>query len=37
MTLTKMQLDELTEGYSTPQEMERLYSQMLQHPSFGPA
>lgn len=31
MTLTKMQLDELTAGYSTPQEMERLYSQMLQH------
>lgn len=31
MTLTKVQLDELTAGYSTPQEMEKLYSQMLQH------
>lgn len=31
MTLTKAQLDELTAGYSTPQEMEKLYSQMLLH------
>ncbi len=31
MGLTKAQLDELTAGYSTPQEMETLYSQMLQH------
>jgi transposase-like protein len=31
MALTKAQLDELTAGYSTPQEMETLYSQMLQH------
>lgn len=31
MTLTKTQLDELTAGYKTPQEMETLYSQMLQH------
>jgi transposase-like protein len=31
VTLTKVQLDELTAGYSTPQEMEKLYSQMLQH------
>ena len=31
MALTKTQLDELTAGYSTPQEMEKLYSQMLQH------
>ena len=31
MTLTKAQLDELTVGYNTPQEMENLYSQMLQH------
>jgi putative transposase len=31
MTLTKVQLDELTAGCSTPQEMEKLYSQMLQH------
>lgn len=31
MELTKAQLDELTAGYSTPQEMEKLYSQMLQH------
>lgn len=31
MPLTKTQLDELTAGYNTPQEMETLYSQMLQH------
>lgn len=31
LTLTKAQLDELTAGYTTPQEMEKLYSQMLQH------
>jgi len=31
MALTKAQLEELTAGYSTPQEMETLYSQMLQH------
>jgi putative transposase len=31
MALTKAQLDELTAGYSTLQEMETLYSQMLQH------
>jgi len=31
MALTKTMLDELTAGYSTPQEMEKLYSQMLQH------
>ena len=31
MALTKAQLDDLTAGYSTPQEMEKLYSQMLQH------
>lgn len=31
MALTKQQLDELTAGYNTPQEMEKLYSQMLQH------
>jgi transposase-like protein len=31
MTLTKAQLDELTAGYNTPQETEKLYSEMLQH------
>ena len=31
MALTKTMLDELTAGYKTPQEMETLYSQMLQH------
>lgn len=31
MALTKTMLDELTAGYQTPQEMETLYSQMLQH------
>lgn len=31
MVLTKTMLDELTAGYKTPQEMEALYSQMLQH------
>ena len=31
MALTKAQLEELTAGYSTPQEMGTLYSQMLQH------
>ena len=31
MTLTKAQSDELTAGYNTPQEMEKLYSEMLQH------
>lgn len=31
MALTKAMLDELTAGYKTPQEMETLYSQMLQH------
>ncbi len=31
MALTKTMLDELTAGYKTPQEMEALYSQMLQH------
>lgn len=31
MELDKATLDKLTEGYKTPQEMERLYSQMLQH------
>ena len=31
MALTKAMLDELTAGYQTPQEMETLYSQMLQH------
>jgi len=31
MKLSKEQLDELTTGYKTPQEMESLYSQMLQH------
>lgn len=31
MKLSKEQLDELTAGYTTPQEMESLYSQMLQH------
>lgn len=31
MVLTRQMLDELTAGYQTPQEMETLYSQMLQH------
>jgi putative transposase len=31
MKLSKEQLDALTAGYKTPQEMESLYSQMLQH------
>lgn len=31
MKLSKEQLDALTAGYTTPQEMETLYSQMLQH------
>ena len=31
MALTKTMLDELTAGYKTPQDMETLYSQMLQH------
>lgn len=31
MELDKATLDKLTAGYKTPQEMEKLYSQMLQH------
>lgn len=31
MALSKAILDELTAGYKTPQELEVLYSQMLQH------
>lgn len=31
MALSKAMLDELTAGYKTPQELESLYSQMLQH------
>ncbi len=31
MKLTKEQLEELTAGYKTPEQMESLYSQMLQH------
>ena len=31
MALSKAMLDELTAGYKTPQELETLYSQMLQH------
>jgi len=31
MALTKAQLDEVTAGYSRPQAMEPLYSQMIQH------
>jgi hypothetical protein len=31
MKLSKAKLDELTAGYKTPEQMESLYSQMLQH------
>jgi hypothetical protein len=31
MALSKAMLDELTAGYKTPQELESLYAQMLQH------
>ncbi len=31
MAMTKTMLDELTAGYKTSQEMEALYSQILQH------
>ena len=31
MKLSKEHLDELTAGYTTPEQIESLYSQMLQH------
>jgi len=31
MKLDKGQLEELTKGYKTPEEMSELYAQMLQH------
>jgi len=31
MDLDKAMLDELTAGFKTPQELETLYAQMLQH------